>query len=90
MDCGNQVLIGNYSCPIISSSSEKIICQIETNSGLIPGDDYKFELRVENYGNALQDSWYTFRFIPAIISITPDIGKLILINFIKYFTIIFC
>jgi hypothetical protein len=72
--CQNIVLIGDYSCPIISSSSTQLVCQIGSNSGLIPSIKYKVQIQIKNTGNALQNDWYSFSLIPKITSITPNIG----------------
>ncbi len=87
--CENEVLIGSYSCPITSSSATQIVCQIGSNSGLIPGIKYGIEVQIKNSGNSIQNSWYAFNFIPKITSITPNIGELLnkLYFFIEFFYI---
>ena len=73
--CENQILIGDYSCPITSSSSTQLVCQIGTNSGLVPSVDYSIKVLLKNYGYAINSNSYSFNFIPQINSITPNIGN---------------
>ena len=72
--CENQILIGTYSCPIISSTSTELVCQISTNSGLLAGVSYSIQIQIANIGNAIHKNINSFKFIPSITSITPNIG----------------
>ena len=73
--CQNQVLIGSYSCPIISSNSTQIVCQIGPNSGLVTGTYYLIDARIHNTGIAIKGDLYTFQLMPSVTLISPNIGK---------------
>lgn len=72
--CENQILIGSYSCPLVSSNVTHLICQIDDNSGLVAGVSYLIEVLTKNSGYANKSQIYEFKFLPKVISITPDIG----------------
>jgi hypothetical protein len=46
-------MLGNYECPVISSTAINSVCQIGYNSGLIPGVNYQVKYRMNNFGNLL-------------------------------------
>jgi hypothetical protein len=70
----NQVLIGNYFCPVISSTTTQIICKIGFNSGLTSGSIYYVDVRIRNFGFAIKNTTYLFQFLPIITLITPNTG----------------
>ena len=75
ISCENEILIGAYSCPIISNSATQLVCRIGFYSGLIAGVNYNVDVNIKNSGIAMKSSVYFFNFIPIIHSITPNIGN---------------
>ena len=76
-ECENEIKIGKTAtCKIISNSDTNITCKIGRNSSLIPNKLYPIELVVKNKGYALPNAVYYVKFIPVIISITPNQGSI--------------
>ena len=74
-ECMNQVHVGEFICPLTSSSSTKLTCKLGLNSGLIPGVSYNVEVAVKGIGYAVKTSTFTIQFLPKITSISPVIGS---------------
>lgn len=76
--CENQVLIGGVVCPLTSSSSTSLTCQLSTsNSQLQSNVQYPVEVLVKNFGYALQSSTFLITFVPVITSFTPTTGSIV-------------
>jgi len=73
--CENQVLIGDFACPLTSSSPTQLVCQLGANSGLRPNYPYKVRVRVANMGYALLNDTFTLKFVPKVVSVSVSSGS---------------
>ena len=73
--CENQVFIGGVECSITTASSNRIVCKLDPNSGLSPNIAYNIELAIKNIGYAIKSGTFLISFLPAITSISPNIGN---------------
>lgn len=75
--CENEIWIGGLLCPLSSSSTTQLICQIPMNeTQLQPNTNYQVDVLVKNIGYADYDSTFQIQFSPIITSITPDQGSI--------------
>jgi len=75
--CENEIWIGGVLCPLSSSSTTRLVCQIPMNlDQLQPYTNYTVDILVKNIGYADYDSIFQIQFSPIITSITPDQGSI--------------
>ena len=74
-ECENQVHVGEFNCPLTSSSPTKLTCKLGLDSGLIPGVSYNVEVAVKGIGYAVKTNTFSLEFLPKITSISPVIGS---------------
>ena len=72
-------IIGGVSCPLTSISTTELVCNLGTNSGLLPNVPYSIEVSVKNIGYALQSAAFKLTFKPVITSLAPTLGFFIII-----------
>ena len=68
-------MVGDELCPVLTSSTTSLTCQISSSSHLVSNIDYKVEVLVKNFGYALQDSSFLISFLPVIISFSSTQGS---------------
>uniref|UniRef100_A0AAY5ETB4 Polycystic kidney and hepatic disease 1 (autosomal recessive)-like 1 n=1 Tax=Electrophorus electricus TaxID=8005 RepID=A0AAY5ETB4_ELEEL len=77
--CANEVMIGNVSCNVISSTSTEMICLLQPNSGAPVGMPLPVSVHISNLGNAMltmpSESARRFVLLPVVDTISPVAGS---------------
>nr|XP_026692211.1 fibrocystin-L-like isoform X4 [Ciona intestinalis] len=75
-ECANSVMIGNYPCEVLTSSSTEIRCSPKPTNMTLIGTLYQVKVTVNNLGEASVDDKHRFALVPNIKSVVPVSGSM--------------
>ncbi len=75
IDCENQVYVGGVLCPLVSSSTTQLVCELPQNCSSLQADQpYTVDVLVKNIGFSTYTSPFKVKFSKIVTSISPTIG----------------